>query len=144
MIGAEAYSPSPLEQTHPDFFWYGIHGVEILFSLMGTGCKSVSRVHRDDTDVVVGVWDDNRIGTFRGLRSGKSDFGGTVFGEKAVVNLGKFQGYNPLLLQSVKFFDTGIAPVKPEETLEICAFIEAADASKSKGGASVSLEKIMI
>ena len=144
VIGAETYSPSPLEQTHPDFFWYGIHGVEILFSLMGTGCKSVSRVHRDDTDVVVGVWDDNRIGTFRGLRSGKRDFGATVFGEKAVVNLGKFQGYNPLLLQIVKFFDTGIAPVKPEETLEICAFIEAADASKSKGGASVSLEKIMI
>lgn len=144
VIGAETYSPSPLEKTHPDFFWYGIHGVEILFSLMGTGCKSVSRVHNDDTDVVVGVWEGNRIGTFRGLRSGKKDFGGTVFGEKAVVSLGKFQGYNPLLLQIVKFFDTGVAPVQPEETLEICAFIEAADASKAKGGASVSLETVMI
>lgn len=142
VIGAETYSPSPLEKTHPDFFWYGIHGVEILFSLMGTGCKSVSRVHTDDTDVVVGVWNDNRIGTFRGVRKGKSDFGATVFGEKAVVNLGKFKGYNPLLLQIVRFFDTGIAPVRPEETLEICAFIEAADASKLKGGASINLEKV--
>lgn len=144
VIGAEAYSPSPLEKTHPDFFWYGIHGVEILFSLMGTGCKSVSRVHNDDTDLVVGVWEGNRIGTFRGIRSGKADFGATVFGEKAVTNLGKFQGYNPLLLQIVKFFDTGVPPVNPAETLEICAFIEAADVSKAKGGASVSLQQIMI
>lgn len=141
VIGADTYSPSPVESTHPDLFWYGIHGVEILFSVMGTGCKSVSRVHTGDTDIVTGVWDDGRIGTFRGIRKGKSDYGGTVFGEKEILVLGKYKGYNPLLLEIVKFFDSGIVPVNPEETLEICAFIEAADASKRKDGASVNLIK---
>ncbi len=139
VMGANTYSPSPFESTHPDLFWYGIHGVETLFTVMGTGCKSVSRVHTEDADIVTGVWDDGRIGTFRGIRKGKSDYGATVFGEKDVVVLGKYKGYNPLLLEIVKFFDTGIVPVRPEETLEICAFIEAADASKLKGGASVNL-----
>ncbi|TZF81427.1 Gfo/Idh/MocA family oxidoreductase [Pedobacter sp. BS3] len=142
IIGAETYSPATLEKTHPDFFWYGIHGVEILFTLMGTGCKQVSRVHTDDTDVTIGVWEDDRIGTFRGTRSGKSAYGGTVFAEKATVSLGDFKGYNPLLEQIIQFFQTGIVPVKPEETLEICAFMEAADESKVKGGASVSIDSI--
>jgi len=143
VLGVEAYSPCTLEKTHPDLFWYGIHGVEILFTLMGTGCKSVSRVHTADTDVVTGVWDDNRIGIFRGLRSGKKDYGATVYGEKEIATLGKFKGYNPLLAQIVKFFDTGVVPVNPAETLEICAFIEAADLSKAKGGAAVSLDQFI-
>lgn len=140
VIGAETYSPSLLEPTHPDFFWYGIHGIEMLFTVMGVGCKSVTRVNTPDTDVVVGVWNDGRIGTFRGTRSGKKDYGGTVFGEKAIVNLGKFNGYNPLLKEIINFFETGKVPVTSKETLEICAFMEAADKSKKAGGATVLLE----
>ena len=81
VLGADTFSPAAFEPTHPDFFWYGIHGIEILFALMGTGCESVTRVHTEGTDVVVGKWKDGRIGTFRGLRVGKHDYGGTVFGE---------------------------------------------------------------
>ncbi len=142
VIGVETYSPAKFEETHPDFFWYGIHGIEMLFAIMGTGCKTVTRVHTPDTDVVVGVWNDGRIGTFRGTRTGKSDYGGRVFGEKGNLALGSFKGYNPLLEQIIKFFETGILPVQPEETLEIAAFMEAADESKVKGGASVSMEQI--
>src|SRR5690606_8643099 len=135
VTGASTYSPAVLEKTHPDLFWYGIHGVEILYALMGTGCQSLSRVHTEDTDVVTGIWKDGRVGTFRGTRTGKKGYGATVFGEKAIVNLDKFSGYDPLLLQIINFFDTGIPPVKPEETLEIYAFMEAADRSKAQGGA---------
>jgi predicted dehydrogenase len=142
VIGAQTYSPAVAEKTHPDFFWYGIHGIELLFAAMGTGCKSVSRVHTEDTDVVIGIWEDNRIGTFRGTRSGQNNFGGIVFGEKATVTLGAFKGYNPLLLQIIKFFESGMVPVQPEETLEICAFMEAADISKATDGSAVSLKEI--
>lgn len=142
VIGAETYSPAKFEETHPDFFWYGIHGIEMLFAIMGTGCKTVTRVHTPDADVVVGVWNDGRIGTFRGTRTGKSDYGGRVFGEKGNLALGSFKGYNPLLEQIIKFFETGVVPVQPEETLEIAAFMEAADESKAKGGTSVSMEQI--
>ncbi len=39
-----AWSPLSLEPHHPDLFWYGIHGVEILYTIMGPGCKTVTRV----------------------------------------------------------------------------------------------------
>ncbi|MFT3934438.1 MAG: Gfo/Idh/MocA family oxidoreductase [Chitinophagaceae bacterium] len=143
ILGADTYSPSPLESTHPDFFWYGIHGIEILLTVMGPGCKSVSRVHTDDTDIVVGVWNDGRTGTFRGNRKGPNEYGGTAFGEKAVVHLGPYAGYEPLLKEIIKFFNSGIPPVSAEETLEIYAFMEAADESRRKDGASITLESVM-
>jgi predicted dehydrogenase len=143
VIGADTYSPCTIETTHPDLFWYGIHGVETLFTVMGTGCKSVTRVHTADTDLVTGIWQDGRIGTFRGTRSGKHGYGGTAFGEKGIISLGNFGGYDPLLIKVIEFFDTGIVPVRPEETLEIFAFMQAAEESKLKGGASVEVEKVM-
>jgi len=144
VIGADTFSPCTIESTHPDLFWYGIHGVETLFAIMGTGCKTVTRVYTPDTDMVVGTWQDGRIGTFRGTRSGKHGYGGTVFGEKTIMPLGSFGGYDPLLLKIIEFFDTGIVPVRKEETIEIFAFMQAAEESKLKGGNSVEIETIMI
>jgi len=143
VLGADTFSPATLEKTHPDFFWYGIHGVEILFSVMGPGCKEVSRVHTNDTDIVVGIWKDGRVGTFRGTRTGTHDYGGTVYGDKGDVSLGPFKGYDNLLVQILDFFKTGKSPVNTEETLEIYAFMEAADESKRKNGATVSLETVL-
>jgi predicted dehydrogenase len=143
VLGADVYSPATIEKSHPDLFWYGVHGVETLFTVMGTGCKSVVRTYTDNTDVVVGTWNDNRIGTFRGIRSGKADYGGTVYGEKGIGVLGKYSGYNLLLAEIIKFFQTGIVPVNPEETIEIFAFMAAAEESKKNGGLTVDLEKVI-
>lgn len=142
VLGADAYSPCTLEPTHPDFFWYGIHGVELLYTVMGTGCKELVRVHTEGTDVTVGTWDDGRIGTFRGTRTGKHTYGGTAYGESGDAVLGPFKGYEPLLKEIIQFFETGIVPVKAEDTLEICAFMEAADESRMTGGGKVSLAEI--
>jgi predicted dehydrogenase len=142
ILGADTYSPCVLESTHPDLFWYGIHGVESLFTLMGTGCKEVVRVSTDDTELVTGTWSDGRIGTFRGTRSGKSGYGGTAFAEKGIAPIGDYEGYNPLLVQIINFFKTGVVPVSAAETLEICAFMEAADESKKRGGAPISIDSI--
>jgi predicted dehydrogenase len=142
IVGASTFSPCKLEPTHPDLFWYGIHGVETLYTVMGTGCKKVSRIHSADTDVVVGTWEDDRIGTFRGTRSGKSAYGGTAFGENGILELGPYDGYKPLLLEIARFFQTGKSPIQPEETLEILAFMEAADESKQLSGAPVDMAVI--
>ncbi|PTX18879.1 putative dehydrogenase [Pontibacter mucosus] len=142
VYGADTYSPATLERTHPDLYWYGIHGVETLFSVMGKGCKSVTRYYTEGADVVVGTWEDNRVGTFRGIRTGKTDFGGNCFAEKGIVSLGPFTGYNPMLVEIAKFFDTGKPPVSSAETLEILAFMDAADESKKRGGSPVTLEEM--
>ncbi|MCF2503463.1 Gfo/Idh/MocA family oxidoreductase [Dyadobacter sp. CY107] len=143
VLGADTYSPAVLEKTHPDFFWYGIHGVETLYTVMGTGCKSVTRVNTPNTDIVVGIWGDGRTGTFRGTRTGKHDYGGTVFTEDGNKVLGPYGGYAPLLVDIIKYFKTGEMPVTPEETIEIFAFMEAADESKRQGGKSVTLESVL-
>ncbi|GAB3912691.1 Gfo/Idh/MocA family protein [Mucilaginibacter boryungensis] len=140
VLGADAYSPEKFEKTHPDLFWYGIHGVETLFTVMGTGCKTVSRFTTPGADVVVGIWEGERIGTFRGLHDGKQQYGGTVFGDKGVTTLGAYGGYDPLLIKVLEFFKTGIPPVTEKETLEICAFMEAADESKKNNGAPISMD----
>lgn len=144
VTGCDTYGPCPIEPSHPDLFWYGIHGVETLFTCMGAGCESVTRVGAKDYDLVVGKWKDGRIGTFRGLRGGKIEAGGTAFGTTAVRPFGKEPGgYRPLLVEVAKFFRTGSAPVPAAETIEIAAFMEAADESKRRGGAAVTLAEMM-
>ena len=143
VLGCDAYGPCSLEAHHPDLFWYGVHGVETLFTIMGTGCVSVTRAHTKDTDFVTGVWKDGRIGTFRGTRAGKYDYGATVFGTAGTAPSGGYAGYEPLVVEICKFFKTGKPPVSAEETIEIFAFMEAADESKRQGGAPVTLESVV-
>jgi hypothetical protein len=143
VLGCAAYCPCWLEEHHPDLYWYGIHGVEILFTLMGTGCVSVQRIPVKEGEFVVGTWEDGRIGTFRGLREGKTDYGAFVYGEKGIARTGPYSGYGPLVNEIVKFFKTGKVPVPPEETIEILAFMTAADESKRRGGSVVTLVSVM-
>jgi hypothetical protein len=133
---AETYGPSEREPHHPDLFWYGVHGVESLFTIMGTGCQTVQRQTTPDGKIeVVGTWSGGRRGVFRE----DQDFHGLAKGEKGETAAGSFDGYEPLVAVIMKFFQTGVAPVKPEETIEIMAFMEASDESKNKGGAQVKL-----
>jgi len=143
ILGANTYSPAKLEPTHPDLFWYGVHGVESLFTVMGTGCKQVRRLHTEDVDVVIGEWEDGRIGTFRGIREGKTDYGGTAFGTEGIAAAGHYEGYSHLAVEIAKFFRTGIVPVSAEETLEIFAFMQAAEESKKQKGKTISLASVM-
>lgn len=143
VTGADVYSPCTLEKTHPDLFWYGIHGVESLFTVMGTGCQTVRRIHREGMDIVIGEWADGRIGTFRGIRDGKTGYGGTAFGTEGIAPAGVYEGYEPLVQEIMQFFKTDKSPIPQEETIEIFAFMAAADESKKKGGKPVSVEKVL-
>ena len=143
VLGATTYSPASIEEHHPDLFWYGIHGVELLYTVMGAGCETVTRVHTEGADVVVGKWEDGRIGTFRGMREGQHDYGGTAFGSEEIMKLGPYQGYEPLVKDILTFFKTGKAPVTREETLEIYAFMAAAEESKRRGGEAVSVQSVL-
>jgi hypothetical protein len=130
----------------PDLFWYGIHCIEMLYTLMGPGCESVSRAYTTDTDVLVGRWKDGRIGVVRGNRQGPHTYGAVAYGSNTILSFGaprpeapkeprEGNAYPALLRAAVEFFRTGKAPVTPEETLEIFAFMEAADLSKARRGA---------
>ena len=137
---AETYGPCSLEPHHPDLYWYGIHGTEALFTVMGPGCKSVQRgITAAGGIEVIGDWGRGRTGVFREDKG----FRGLAKGSKGEMPVGSWDGYVPLVDQITKFFRTGVAPVKPEETIEIFAFMDAADESKRLGGTPVKISDIV-
>ncbi|WP_367872995.1 Gfo/Idh/MocA family protein [Luteolibacter sp. Populi] len=141
----EAHSPAHLEKSHPDLFWYGIHGVEPLFTVLGKGAIRVKRTKTADGLIEVsGEWSGGRRGIFReSNQTDRKGYGGAAKGESGELAMGSFDGYEPLVLAVADFFRTGKPPVSAEETLEIYAFMEAADESKRRGGEVVTLQETM-
>jgi hypothetical protein len=142
ITGAVAWGPGPIEPHHQlELSWYAIHAVELLYTLMGRGCDEVTSVSTPDADVVVGKWKDGRLGTVRALRPyGK--FGAVVFRPDEKVNQSdpkSVDSYRPLLLEIVKFFETKEPPFPNEDTLEMFAFMDAAQRSKEAGGVPMKL-----
>ncbi len=135
-------SPFHLEPHHPDLFWYGIHGVEALYAVMGPGCVSVRREAGEETDVTTGTWKDGRVGVFRGVRKGDYKPVVTVWGTDGTARTTKGFSYGGLVRTMAEFFHTRKPPIDPAETLEIIAFMTAAQVSQERGGAEVRLEEL--
>ena len=143
---AETTSPLELEPHHPELFWYGVHGVESLFTVMGTGCETVQRsVGTNGLLEVTGTWSGGRIGIYREekQKNYNANYHGFAKGDKGEAKVGSFDGYEPLNVAIIKFFQTGVAPVPPEETIEIMAFMQAEQASKDAHGAPVNISDVM-
>ncbi|MHB8902908.1 MAG: Gfo/Idh/MocA family protein [Thermoguttaceae bacterium] len=150
IVGCDVFGDSSWAQFHPDLYLYGIHAVEPLFVVMGRGCETVRRIKTDGGDLVVGVWKDGRIGTFRDLGKGKPPAATIIYGTKGS-SPGEASdpeaktagGYGSLVAEIATFFKTGKAPVSAEETIEIYAFMSAADESKAQNGAPVSVPELI-
>jgi hypothetical protein len=137
---AETYGPCEIEPHHPDLFWYGVHGVEALYTVVGTGCDTVKRGKTAEGKIeVVGSWPSGRKGIFREEKG----FHGHAKGEFGEADVGSFDGYAPLVAEIVKFFKTKKPPVSSEETIEIFAFMEAADESKAHAGAEIRIKDVL-
>jgi hypothetical protein len=136
---AETSSPFSVEPKHPDMFWYAVHGVESLFTIMGTGCQSVRRGTNAAGELLVtGTWQGGRTGAFRESKG----YSGRAVGERGEMEVGAYDGYGPLVAAVVQFFQTRVVPVPAEETIEMFAFMEAADESKRRGGGEVQLSEL--
>lgn len=159
VLGVDVYGGLKYEPHHPDLFWNGIHGVETVYTIMGPGCVSVTRAHTDGCDLVTGVWKDGRVGTYRAIRQGAVAYSALVFGSKAIVPAGRYgeahapvkgvvapgryMGYEAVAVEIAKFFKTRQPPVSAEETIELFAFMEAAEESKRQHGAPVRIEDVL-
>jgi len=140
VTNAQTFGPCETEAHHPELYWYGIHGVEALFTVMGTGCVSVQRGTNTQGKIeVVGTWPNGRKGIF----TEDKDFRGQASGDRGVMAVGAWDGYVPLVEEISKFFKTGVPPVRQEETIEIFAFMDAAEKSKQLGGAPERLQDIL-
>ena len=140
--GCSVASPFQTEPHHPDLFWYGVHGVESVYALMGVGCERVSRADAGRATVVVGAWGDGRFATYQGLK-GHADYAFTAFGSKGIACERGFSGYGPLVNEICEFFLSRKVPVSSEETIEMFAFMEAADESLRQEGRPVLIKDII-
>lgn len=141
-LGCETSGPMSTQEFHPDLFWYGIHGVEPLFAMMHAGCDTVSRTDSEFSTVVVGKWRDGRIGSYRGIKKGHY-YALSAFGDKGVMQRAFVPKYDSAVAVMCEFFKTRKPPVARQETIEIYAFMEAADASKRAGGKPVAIADII-
>lgn len=137
LLGADCYGPMELQPTQPGLFWYGIHTVEMLYTAMGSGCEQVLSVANPDHDLVIGQWQDGRIGTIRGNRKGNFEFGAVLHYEQGSehVDINKSQRpfYASLLEHLIQAFTTGEQWPSLTDTLEIIRFIEGANESRITG-----------
>jgi predicted dehydrogenase len=156
VLGVDVYGGCETEPHHPELVWQALHGVETLFTIMGPGCTSVRCISTPYAEEIVGVWNDGRVGTFRGIKQGKSKYSATVFGDKGVSTAGiyghgipvqgvvptkdRYVGYESIAVEIAKFFKGGPAPVAPEQTIEIFTFMDAAHESKAQAGAPISVK----
>lgn len=145
IIGCDAFSQSRFGPGHLDLTWYGVHGVEMLYTVMGRGCESVTRVQTDFSEQVTGTWRGGRVGTFRGIRehTHQTGFGVTIFAMKGIKQISTGSDYGPLLGEIASFLKSKRPPVEPVLTVEMFAFMAAADESKRKGGAPVRLSDVI-
>ncbi|MEY3457482.1 MAG: hypothetical protein RL215_639 [Planctomycetota bacterium] len=131
ITGCDCYGSLRHGVGHLDLAWYGIHGLEALYAVMGTGCQTVTRTKTALGDVTVARWPGGRLGTFRALPEGQQPqgFGITVFGTHSVRSLQLPATYHELLSVIVRFFHTRQPPVPLTESLEIFALMHAAQQS---------------
>ena len=143
ITGASTWGPCSYQEDTPDMFFYGVHGIEALYTIMGTGCESVTRIKAADTDFISGTWSDGRVGTYRGIRRNNSEAGAVAFGSKGIVFAEKGGSYADLCKEIGRFFRSKVPPVAAETTIEMFAFMEAADESQRRNGQPVKLVEML-
>lgn len=136
LVGADVFTPATLHPHNPGLLHYGVHGVEMLYTLLGTGCVEVSCIFNDDGEVVTGRWDDGRLGVVRGLRRGARGYGLTAYGERGIrpTLVSQQNLYKDLTAMIVAVLGGAPSPISAAELIEVVAFQEAALASARAAG----------
>jgi hypothetical protein len=137
ILGADCYGPMPFESALPEYYWYGIHSVEMLYRIMGKGCDSLSVTTNEYYDSIVGTWKDGRIGVIRGNRKGNYQFGAMIHRTKTSSFVDASSHAKPtcagMLERIMQMFHTGQLDIEAAETLEIIRFLECANESRRSG-----------
>jgi predicted dehydrogenase len=125
-----AYGPFGQAPAGSSLVWYGVHTFEMLERAMGPGAQSVL-AKADGAGVTALVqYPENRRGVVE-LADGAWVYGGCLRDRQRAVPFVSDPSriYSDLLEQVAQFFRTGVAPVEPEDTLEVMAMLDAAQRS---------------
>ena len=141
ILSADVWTAAALHPGNPGLLHYGIHGVEMLYALMGSGCQYVQSAVTQQSETTMGLWKNGHLSTVRGLRDGKYGFGAVVHYEKGneIFTIDGSAFYRELLKVYVTMCETRKPPLAYAIMREIIAFCTAADASQKAKGARTAL-----
>lgn len=146
ILNCQVFGKMDMFEDYRDYFWYGVHGCDILYRMMGTGCKAVHAITGEPSDLLVGHWHDGRLGTILTKRGGRWGFGCAVLTDSGYRH-GQAENDPPsyalLIRKLLDFFAGGEAPVDIQESLEIMAFLEAASRSRTEGGKLIEIASVL-
>lgn len=135
-IGVDVFGPMALEPTQSGFFWYGIHGIEMIVRALGPGCRRLRVLSNESGDLLAAEWRDGRLATYRGLRGPHPKFGAVVHEAGAAHFVDASRGrpaYAALLEAILGSLPLGRSDVPTEEMLEVMRITQAANESRETG-----------
>lgn len=138
---AMTYAPYILKPSMPGWIYYAIHAVEPLYALMGQGCIDVRCIVGEFGPLAVGTWQDGRMGIAKANTRCAHGYGFTAWRENTIVStaVDAEQIYPELLKRIQMFIQEGKSPVELDESVEVIAFLEAANESMERDGKAVAL-----
>jgi hypothetical protein len=142
VLKVQGSSPLNKLEHHSDLYFYGVHGVEALYAVMGRGCVSVSRKIDHGADITTGKWNDGRVGVYYGILNKDKMPVIRIWGTEGTTASAGPENYQGLVRAIAEFFQTGRPPVEAAETVELFEFMTAAQLSKERGGAEVPLQAV--
>lgn len=134
--------PNP-RARHP--FFYGIHPVELLHTLLGPGAEAVTTRRTPRCDVGLVHYPDGRQGVINLLQKSPSLYHGAVYGERdwAEINIRNWDDfYVETLSRIITMAETGAPPYPIAWAVEVMAILTALLRSAEQGGETVTLASL--
>jgi len=135
VVGCDTFGPMELMSPLDGFYWYGVHTVEMLVTVMGVGCQQVQSIKNKDNDLLVCQWQDGRMATIHGLRSAHCQFGITLHRADGMQFLDISDNQRPyyasLLEAILRSLPEGRSDIPDDQMLEVIRIIDAANESRA-------------
>lgn len=137
VIGCDAFGPLSEVPTQPGLFFYGVHAVDALVSVMGHGCTEVGALRTEGGDVLTLAWPGGRIGSVRLTRDGHGKYGCTIHRKTGAqfvdASASKRPAYASLLEAILRSLPQGKSDVPADEMLDTIRILEAANSARQTG-----------
>lgn len=128
-----------------EWFYYGVHAVELVGALSSDRPQSVHRYALAEKDVAVVTYDSGLVAIIETLRDAAYLFHASVYGEKGHLSFDVNDGmgfYTNTMRAVVRMIETRTPQVTKEQTLDVLAILHAGIRS-AELGAPVAISDVM-
>ena len=144
VLACDAHGPLSEVPTQPGLFFYGVHAIDLIVSVLGHGCREVRAVKYDAGDVVTLAWPGGRVATARLMKQPHGRFGVTLHRKSGAqfvdASAAKRPAYASMLEAILRSLPQGKSDVPEDEMLDTIRIIDAANRSREAGGDAVKVQ----